>query len=119
MQDIYSQPANERSYHYAGTDYQVGYLGTFLDNKVLPNLEGLQSALPMLLVRGPIPFALQVDSLLGSREIVVKTLGPQFAGVLGVSGGTILGDGSVVIILDLPRSEEHTSELQSRPHLVC
>ena len=102
MQDIYSQPANERSYHYAGTDYQVGYLGTFLDNKVLPNLEGLQSALPMLLVRGPIPFALQVDSLLGSREIVVKTLGPQFAGVLGVSGGTILGDGSVVIILDLP-----------------
>jgi chemosensory pili system protein ChpA (sensor histidine kinase/response regulator) len=56
----------------------------------------------MLLVRGAVPFALQVDSLLGSREIVVKALGPQFAGVKGVSGGTILGDGSVVIILDLP-----------------
>ena len=48
------------------------------------------------------PYALQVDSLLGSREIVVKALGPQFASVMGVSGGTILGDGSVVIILDLP-----------------
>lgn len=102
MRTIYEQPANERIYHYAGTDYHVGYLGTFLDNKVIPNLEGQQSALPMLLVRGAIPFALQVDSLLGSREIVVKTLGPQFASVFGVSGGSILGDGSVVIILDLP-----------------
>lgn len=102
MRAIYEQPANERFYHYAGTDYHVGYLGSFLDRKVSPNLEGHQSALPMLLVRGPIPFALQVDSLLSSREIVVKTLGLQFAGVVGVSGGTILGDGSVVIILDLP-----------------
>jgi chemosensory pili system protein ChpA (sensor histidine kinase/response regulator) len=31
----------------------------------------------------------------------VKSLGPQFAGVSGVSGATILGDGSVVVILDL------------------
>lgn len=102
MRNIYEKPSSERVYHYAGTDYHVGYLGTFLDSQVAPNLEGQQSALPMLLVRGPIPFALQVDSLLGSREIVVKTLGPQFAGVFGVSGGSILGDGSVVIILDLP-----------------
>lgn len=46
--------------------------------------------------------ALQVDSLMGSREIVVKSLGPQFSTVRGVSGATILGDGNVVVILDLP-----------------
>jgi chemosensory pili system protein ChpA (sensor histidine kinase/response regulator) len=46
--------------------------------------------------------ALQVDSLMGSREIVVKSMGSQFANVNGVSGATILGDGSVVVILDLP-----------------
>ncbi len=45
--------------------------------------------------------AVQVDSLAGSREIVVKSLGPQFAGVHGISGATILGDGRVVVILDL------------------
>jgi len=45
--------------------------------------------------------ALQVDSLVGSREIVVKSVGPQLAAVSGISGATILGDGSVVIILDL------------------
>jgi chemosensory pili system protein ChpA (sensor histidine kinase/response regulator) len=45
--------------------------------------------------------AVHVDAVQGSREIVVKSLGPQFAGVGGVSGATILGDGSVVVILDL------------------
>ena len=45
--------------------------------------------------------AVQVDSLAGSREIVVKSLGPQFASVHGISGATILGDGRVVVILDL------------------
>jgi chemosensory pili system protein ChpA (sensor histidine kinase/response regulator) len=43
-----------------------------------------------------------VDNLMGSREIVVKSLGPQFSSVRGVSGATILGDGNVVVILDLP-----------------
>ncbi len=45
--------------------------------------------------------AVQVDALAGSREIVVKSLGPQFARVQGISGATILGDGRVVFILDL------------------
>ena len=45
--------------------------------------------------------AIHVDQVQGSREIVVKSLGPQFAGVGGISGATILGDGSVVVILDL------------------
>src|SRR5690606_24371320 len=36
-----------------------------------------------------------------SREIVVKTLGVQFSAVRGVSGATVMGDGSVVVILDL------------------
>ena len=37
----------------------------------------------------------------GSREVVVKSLGPQLSTVTGISGATILGDASVVIILDL------------------
>src|SRR5690606_37708404 len=58
--------------------------------------------LPVILVRSSEhAVAVQVDSLAGSREIVVKSLGPQFAGVQGISGATILGDGRVVVILDL------------------
>jgi len=102
LQSLYEQPQAERKYHYAGTDYRIEYLGVMLENEAQPKFSAQHIPLPVLLIRGAIPFALQVDSLLGSREIVVKTLGPQFASVMGVSGGTILGDGSVVIILDLP-----------------
>ncbi|HBP68534.1 MAG TPA: hybrid sensor histidine kinase/response regulator, partial [Alcanivorax sp.] len=45
--------------------------------------------------------ALVVDNLIGSREVVVKSVGPQLASVAGISGATILGDGAVVIILDI------------------
>jgi chemosensory pili system protein ChpA (sensor histidine kinase/response regulator) len=43
---------------------------------------------------------MQVDQLMGSREIVVKSLGAQFSAVVGISGATVMGDGSVVVILD-------------------
>ncbi|WP_370314543.1 Hpt domain-containing protein [Thalassolituus sp.] len=102
LQALYERPEDERVFAYAGKEYQLGYLGAMLDSGSHPKIAGHQLPLPLLLIRGQVPFALQVDSLLGSREIVVKSLGPQFAGVRGISGGTILGDGSVVIILDLP-----------------
>ena len=39
--------------------------------------------------------------MLASREIVVKSVGPQLAGIRGISGATILGDGRIVLILDI------------------
>jgi two-component system, chemotaxis family, sensor kinase CheA len=45
--------------------------------------------------------ALRMDRALGIREVAVRSLGPRFAGLKGVSGSTILGDGSVGLILDL------------------
>jgi len=90
-------------YEYAGQRYRLQYLGSLLHQEHQPKLQGQVLPLPVILVRGgEQPLALQVDSLMGSREIVVKSLGPQFAQVRGVSGATILGDGSVVVILDLP-----------------
>lgn len=90
-------------YEYAGQQYRLQYLGGLLHSDHRPKLQGQALPLPVILVRGSEqPMALQVDSLLGSREIVVKSLGPQFSSVRGVSGATILGDGNVVVILDLP-----------------
>ena len=39
--------------------------------------------------------------MLGSREIVVKPVGPQVNSVPGIFGATIMGDGRVVVILDV------------------
>jgi chemosensory pili system protein ChpA (sensor histidine kinase/response regulator) len=41
-----------------------------------------------------------VDSLIESSRIVVKPLGPQLAGIRWLSGGTILPDGRVALIVD-------------------
>lgn len=91
----------EARFEYAGENYQVKYLGTMVTPGLKSKLEGQLLPLPVILVRaGNLTMALQVDALSGSREIVVKSLGPQFAAVQGISGATVMGDGSVVIILD-------------------
>jgi two-component system chemotaxis sensor kinase CheA len=46
------------------------------------------------------PAALWVDDLLGQQQVVTKSLGTWFGQVPGVSGGAILGDGKVGLILD-------------------
>jgi two-component system chemotaxis sensor kinase CheA len=46
-------------------------------------------------------FCLLVDALLGKQEVVIKSLGDTFRNVAGISGGAILGDGRVGLILDV------------------
>ncbi|MEX1663975.1 Hpt domain-containing protein [Zhongshania arctica] len=99
--DVYYQEGGP-DFEYAGQQYKLRYMGNLLDAGRVPNLEGQLESRPVLLIRNAEPpTAIQVDSLLGSREVVVKTLGPQFAAVPGLSGATVLGDGSVVVILDM------------------
>lgn len=90
------------TYEYAGQRYELCYLGELLKTSPRPKLLGQGLPLPVLLVQcNDRHIAVQVDAMAGTREIVVKSLGPQFAAVQGVSGATILGDGRVVLILDL------------------
>lgn len=46
---------------------------------------------------------LVVDIVVGEHQTVIKSLGKYYQGVEGVSGATILGDGTVALILDIPR----------------
>jgi two-component system chemotaxis sensor kinase CheA len=43
-----------------------------------------------------------VDELVDKQEIVIKSMGEQFQSLPGISGGAILGDGTVGLILDIP-----------------
>lgn len=45
-------------------------------------------------------FALLVDEVLGKQEFVIKALGRALKGIKGVVGGTIMGDGTVGLIVD-------------------
>lgn len=88
-------------YEFGDDKYDVKYLGYLLKGK---KPEYLEQAVPypILLVKtGDLRVAVHVDSLVGRREIVVKPVGSQISTIKGVSGATILGDGHVVLILDM------------------
>jgi two-component system chemotaxis sensor kinase CheA len=46
--------------------------------------------------------ALLVDALVGQQQVVIKSLESNFRKINGVSGATIMGDGTVALILDVP-----------------
>lgn len=46
-------------------------------------------------------YCLLADEIVGRQEVVIKSLGASLSRVLGVSGGAILGDGRVTLILDV------------------
>jgi chemosensory pili system protein ChpA (sensor histidine kinase/response regulator) len=100
--DIVRHLAEEQpTFQYAGQLHRFQHLSAFLggDPTVLPETD---AALPVILVRaGERSAALVTDELVGSREVVLKSVGPQIASVRGIAGATILGDGRIVIILDV------------------
>ena len=89
-------------FEYAGVKYDLHYLGDFVERAHGYQAQGGVLPLPVILVRtSDHAIAVQVDGISGSREVVVKPLGPQLSKVPGMSGATILGDGRVVLILDM------------------
>jgi len=52
---------------------------------------------------GDTRFGFTVDEVIGQHQTVIKGLGKYYEGVKGLSGATILGDGTVALILDPPK----------------
>jgi len=88
-------------FDYGGQKYHFQHLGVFVGLEPSPLPES-DVTIPVVLVRaGEHSTGLVADELVGSREIVVKSVGPQISSIRGISGATILGDGRIVIILDI------------------
>jgi chemosensory pili system protein ChpA (sensor histidine kinase/response regulator) len=88
-------------FEYSGQKYRFQHLGVFvgLGPSALPDADISMSV--VLIRAGEHSTALVTDELVGSREIVVKSLGPQVSAIRGIAGATILGDGRIVVILDM------------------
>ena len=92
---------SEPSYQYGEQTYKFRHLGMYLGGQAA-SLPKDEPFIPVILVRaGEYSAALLTDEMIASREIVVKTVGPQLASIRGISGATILGDGRIVLILDI------------------
>jgi chemosensory pili system protein ChpA (sensor histidine kinase/response regulator) len=84
---------NEQVYPYMHLGQRLGIASTPRNGKKVP----------ILIARtGTREVAIQVDGLGGTREVVIKSIGPQLSALKGLAGATILGDGRVVLILDIP-----------------
>jgi len=107
----------DATYRYGGEDYAVHDLGTLVGHGTAKAEGALQ--MPLLLIRsGDLRAAVCVDQVVGNREIVVKPVGPQVASVPGIFGATIMGDGRVVVILDVAPLVRRQA-LLPRDHVVA
>ncbi|MGH8270815.1 MAG: hybrid sensor histidine kinase/response regulator, partial [Gammaproteobacteria bacterium] len=88
-------------YEYGGERYELVSLARIL-GEAPPPPDEQAARQPLLLVdAGGRRIALIAEDMEGSREVVVKPIGPQLARVPGLAGATVFGDGSIGLLLDL------------------
>ena len=68
---------------------------------VEPHSKDLSESLLVVVEAGNAKVALVVDDLLGQQQVVIKSMETNYKKVDGISGATILGDGTVSLILDI------------------
>jgi chemosensory pili system protein ChpA (sensor histidine kinase/response regulator) len=100
-----------------GVVYPVIRLGDVLHLKQ-PADESIQRVPVLIFNAGDKQLALVIDRILSGREIVIKSLGSHLRQVHGIAGATLMGDGSVVLILnplDLVASTEISEQKFHKP----
>jgi chemosensory pili system protein ChpA (sensor histidine kinase/response regulator) len=81
-----------------GNKYPLRSMEAMLGGK--PTISAQRKASVILAKSGQQRAAVQVDEIIGNREIVVKNIGPQLARLVGVAGATVMGSGQVILILN-------------------
>jgi len=69
---------------------------------VLPRSDSLYDGLMMIVEGDGRRAGLFIDELLGQQQVVIKSMETNYARIDGVGGATILGEGTVALILDVP-----------------
>jgi two-component system chemotaxis sensor kinase CheA len=106
----------------SGTSGILNLRGTALPFIRLRDLFGQSAEAPtrenVVVVKvGEFQAGLAVDSLLGGMQAVIKPLGRIFRGIAGIAGSTILGDGRVGLILDVPGLLQAMMRSGSQPQM--
>lgn len=89
----------DRVVRVSGKLYPLFALGKVLNLRQPPD-ESVARRPVLVLESGSSQVAIMVDHLVGGREVVIKNLGSHLRRVRNVMGATLMGDGSVVLILE-------------------
>jgi chemosensory pili system protein ChpA (sensor histidine kinase/response regulator) len=104
------------TYRYGGQEYPLIELESQLGFEPLPVEDASLSLL--MIEAGDERAAMRVADIEGHREIVLKPVGPQISSIPGILGGTIMGDGQVVVILDVAPMIERALTERRLPGVV-
>ncbi len=100
LEQHYANP--EKKYLYADEAYQPVRLTSLLNAEPVRIKSAADEQIPLLMVRsGEVRVAVQIDDLIGRREIVIKSAGQQLSMLRGIAGATLLSDGKVALVLDI------------------
>lgn len=107
IETLRPKPQDVRSVE--GQSDVINVRGEFISLIYLYRLFGIEGAqeetsqaLVVLVESGREKIGVMVDELIGQQQVVIKSLEENSDAVAGVSGATILGDGKVSLILDIP-----------------
>lgn len=64
------------------------------------NIQNITDGILIIIETSGPPYCLFVDTMIGKREVVIKSLGSVLKKINGIAGGAILGDGNIALILD-------------------
>lgn len=102
------QPAKDDMYAMAGDDVVIKVRDEYLPVIAIHEVLNVENAITdptksiAVIVQGEgRRYAMLVDELIGQQQVVVKNLEDNYRKVPGISAATILGDGSVALILDI------------------
>ncbi|WP_158907547.1 chemotaxis protein CheA [Burkholderia sp. L27(2015)] len=113
MDDIYQVAGDERVVRVRGEYLPLVELHSFfqVENARTDPTQGIVTIMQAEGRR----FALLVDDLLGQQQVVLKNLETNYRKVRGISAATILGDGSVALIVDVATLNRSAQSMRDKP----
>ncbi|WP_338353397.1 chemotaxis protein CheA [Thalassolituus oleivorans] len=119
---VESIQVNRRSLsHITGSQYVMQLRDEYIPILRLDGIFGLRNDEPepeelmLVVVEGDNEkIGVVVDDLMGQQQVVIKSLEQNYEKVLGVSGATILGDGTVALIIDISGLGKTLDQMKKR-----
>ncbi|TRM50988.1 chemotaxis protein CheA [Achromobacter sp. LC458] len=119
------QPTNDQIYSVAGNERVMHVRGEYLPLVEMHRVFSVAQAqtdptqaIAVIMQAEDRRFALLVDHLIGQHQVVVKNLESNYRKVPGISAATILGDGSVALIVDVFALARANRERWSQPEAI-
>jgi chemotaxis protein histidine kinase CheA len=102
VEDFFAAVDSGEKLSLAGLECEPAYLGTLCHSGNLPDHSSWRRSVPVILAGSESRhMAIAVDDVEEALELVIRSLGAQFASVPGVAGAATTADGEAVVALDL------------------